>query len=173
MTMKPFKLMRRVTSTPIFDSALEIDIVPPHMCAFNCIHCRNGEVRRAVLRADIVTAILDASDSTIFSCVNRPHGDISFENYIKGIQAFSQSFKGDLWLRVHLLDGITAIEAEVKKIATMIERIKPKKIFIQTTSPQSKESFAIPIENERLHYFKRFFGKNAMVVERPTADIVR
>jgi wyosine [tRNA(Phe)-imidazoG37] synthetase (radical SAM superfamily) len=249
MSIKSFQYSQGLTSSQLFGRALEFEIVPPHSCPFNCIHCGHGktmdcaiepveyffpqgliddqrkasqreyqldhivlsgkgepllfsgihllidelrrvyrvpvavascgtllwneQVRREILGADIVLASLDASDATTFNCVNRPHGRISYPRFVQGLLDFSKSFKGDLWLQVHLLDGITAIKADVLKIASVVDRINPKRVFIRTTRQSPPEKFAFPVENERLYYFKQFFGDKVTVIERDTINILR
>jgi wyosine [tRNA(Phe)-imidazoG37] synthetase (radical SAM superfamily) len=236
-----YEYVSTIISSPVFGHALEIEIIPPHTCPFNCIHCRYGKIRNnaidpieyfspqelidkfcrtsrqdssldrivlggkgepllysgikilidglrriyrvpiavascgtllwkerirnVLLNADIVMASLDASDATTFNCVNRPHGNISYALFIQGLLDFSTFFKGDLWLQVHLLDGITAIKSEVLKIASVVDKINPKKIFIRTPWPSPPEDFAFPVDNKQMQYFKNLFSDRATVIE--------
>ena len=128
------------------------------------------DVRRELMHADMVTASIDAADKTVFHCVNRPHDLVPFERFVHGLRDFSQSYKGELMVRVHLLDGVTAIEAEVVKLASLVNQIKAKRVFLTTASRTPPNKCVFPVEDARLRYFAGFFGDNAMVVVLEAAD---
>jgi len=127
------------------------------------------DVRDGIANADMVVASLDAPDSTIFQCVNRPQCGTSFDLFVEGLRRFSKTFKGKLFLRVTLLDGITAIEAEVKKLASIAGDINPSKVILQTACSTSPEKFAFPVDIERLRSFSRFFKGKTIVMEHDSA----
>ncbi len=81
------------------------------------------EVRAALMQADLVIPSLDAGDEKMFQYVNRPHPDISFDNMVNGLIAFTRDFPGQVWLEVLLISGVTSMAADVKKIATLAKKI--------------------------------------------------
>ena len=122
------------------------------------------DVQRAVRDADLVIPSLDAGDKTVFQCVNRPHPDISFEKMIRGLIEFRQVYSGSLWLEIFLLQGITAIEVSVKKIISIVKKIKPDRIQLNTVARPPAEDFAFAVSEERMNYFARMFGEKAEVI---------
>jgi wyosine [tRNA(Phe)-imidazoG37] synthetase (radical SAM superfamily) len=55
-----------------------------------------SEVQDALMGADLVLPSLDAGDARLFRYVNRPHEDISFEQMVDGIAAFTERFPGGM-----------------------------------------------------------------------------
>jgi wyosine [tRNA(Phe)-imidazoG37] synthetase (radical SAM superfamily) len=130
----------------------------------------NERIRRQTHNCDIMLACLDAFDTTTFSCVNRPHSKITFSMFTQGLWDFARTYEGKLWLQVHLLDGITAINNEAILISAIVQKINPARILITTVQHSPPEDFAFPVSNERLHYFAQFFGKKVIVIEGETTQ---
>ncbi|RDV84087.1 radical SAM protein [Ammonifex thiophilus] len=123
-----------------------------------------AEVRRALLRADVVLPSLDAGDAELFNYVNRPHPALSFDQVVEGLIRFREEYAGALWLEVFLLGGVTAIEDEVRKLAKWVELIKPDKIQINTVTRPPAEEFAFSVPEEELHRLAPILGRNAEVI---------
>ena len=81
------------------------------------------EVRAALMRADLVIPSLDAGDETMFQYVNRPHPSIVFDRMVNGLIDFTADYPGQVWLEVLLVSGVTGMDADVKKIAALAEKI--------------------------------------------------
>lgn len=123
------------------------------------------EVRRDLLGASLVIPSLDAGDAKMFSAVNRPHADLDFERVIEGLAAFRREFTGKYWLEVMLLAGHTAIEAEVRKIAALAERIGPERVQINTATRPTAEAYAEAAMPARLRALARLFAGPVDVIE--------
>ncbi len=122
------------------------------------------EVRESLCAADLVKPSLSAGDEAIFQYVNRPHPDITFEKLLDGLIAFRKKYTGQIWLEVFLLGGVTGLEAEVKKIAGWIEKIKPDKVQINTVTRPPAEEFAYAVPAEQLHKLVKMLGENADII---------
>ena len=90
------------------------------------------EVQRGVSAADIVAPSLDAPDAALFARINRPHSLLTFADVVDGMAGFRESFEGQLWLEVMLLDGITSSPEVVSRIAATASRIAPDRIQLNT-----------------------------------------
>jgi GTP-binding protein len=101
-------------------------------------------------------ASLDSADKAMYHSVNRPHELVPFSRFLEGMIEFRRSFRGSFWLQVTLLDGINAIEAEVMKIAKLVDFLNPDQTFIRTVSGNPVEDFVHPVEHSRLQKFARF-----------------
>ena len=121
-------------------------------------------VQKSICDADLVIPSLDAGDETEFQCVNRPHTDISFEKMVHGLMEFRQAYNGALWLETFLLQGTTATESSVKRIAAYAEKINPDKIQLNTVARPPAEEFAFAVSEERMSYFAPMFGEKAEVI---------
>jgi wyosine [tRNA(Phe)-imidazoG37] synthetase (radical SAM superfamily) len=115
------------------------------------------EVQDALMAADLILPSLDAGDEHLFRYVNRPHRSIGFNLMVDGIAAFTKRFQGEVWLEVLLLGGVTGIPAEVEKIASIVGRIGPARVQLNTVSRPPAEEFALPVDLDQLERFLRFF----------------
>jgi wyosine [tRNA(Phe)-imidazoG37] synthetase (radical SAM superfamily) len=122
------------------------------------------EVQDALMNADIVLPSLDAGNEVLFQCVNRPHEDISFEKMVEGLAAFTKRFRGEVWLEVMLLGGVTGIPGEAKKIAGLVRRIRPARVQLNTVSRPPAEDFAFPISPDRMVALKGFFPNRVDII---------
>jgi len=124
------------------------------------------EVQDALMAADLVLPSLDAGDEHLFRYVNRPHGDISFERMVDGIAAFTKRFRGEVWLEVLLLAGVTGIPSEVEKIAALAERIGPERVQLNTVSRPPAEEFALPLSTDQMFALKDIFPKEVEIISQ-------
>lgn len=127
------------------------------------------EVRDEVSLADVVMPSLDAGDGAKFSFINRPHPSLKFDQVLDGLIALRQQFTGQYWLEVFLLRGYTAIEADVRRLAAWVKRIRPDRVQLNTVARPPTEEFALSVSPEALEMFARQFDPPAEVVaERPS-----
>ena len=122
------------------------------------------EVRAQLANADVVIPSLDAGDEVRFRAINRPHPQISFDRMVDGLVEFRREFRGRYWLEVFLLDGYTAIRAEVEKLAEWAERIQPDKVQLNTCVRPPAEEFAVAVSRERLQRLAKLFTPPAEVI---------
>ena len=108
------------------------------------------EVQDSLMKADLVLPSLDAGEERLFRYVNRPHKDIPFDRMVGGLVEFTGRFPGNVWLEVFLLAGVTGIPAEVKKIATLVKRIAPDRVQLNTVSRPPAEEFAHPLSMDQM-----------------------
>lgn len=126
-------------------------------------------VRAEVALADVVLPSLDAGDPEKFAFINRPHPDLHFDQVIEGLTAFRREFKGRYWLEVLLLNGYTAIEADVRKLAEWVRQIQPDRVQLNTVVRPPAEGFAMAMPREKLARFARLFAPPAEVIAGPQA----
>lgn len=122
------------------------------------------DVQRALLPADLVVPSLDGGDAAAFEYANRPHPDVTFEKMTAGLVEFRKQYKRRLWLEVFLLGGLTAIEAEVAKIATVARKVRPDRIQLNTVTRPSAEDFAFPVPPAQMRRLRPIFGRRAEVI---------
>ena len=123
-----------------------------------------NEVQESLLDADIVIPSLDAGNDQLFQYVNRPHPVIEFEKMVQGLVEFRLRYSKQIWLEVFLLDGVTAIRAEVEKIAKLVRRIAPNRVQLNTVTRPPAESFACPVGRENLEQLAALFDPGAEVI---------
>ncbi|HTX69300.1 MAG TPA: radical SAM protein [Thermoleophilia bacterium] len=124
----------------------------------------DATVQRDLRHVDIILPSLDAVDEQSFRTINRPHGSISFNELVDGLISFRAAFSGRVWLEIMLLDGHTATEARVEKLAALAARIQPDKVQLNTVARPPAEPQARPVTPERLAGFADAFTPPAEVV---------
>jgi len=122
------------------------------------------EVRKQLMRADLVVPSLDAGDEVMFRLVNRPHEDVSFERMLAGLVDFRREFRGDYWIEVFMLGAYTAIKADFAKLVGGVGLIGPDRVQLNTVTRPPAESFAVGISRERLTELARMFNPPAEVI---------
>jgi len=122
------------------------------------------EVRAGLLEADLVVPSLDAGNERLFRIVNRPHEDIAFDRMVEGLIAFRQEYGGRYWLEVLLLGGITAVPAEVERIADIAAKIGPDRVHLNTATRPPAEKSALAVQKAELERLAAAFGGTATVV---------
>jgi len=122
------------------------------------------EIRAAVSEADLIIPSLDAGDKKIFSYVNRPHPDISFEKTVKGLCSLRESFRKPIWLEVFLVGGVTDINGEILKIKKWVDRIAPDRVQLNTAVRTPAEGFVDRVSKEKMEKLRTFFGEKCEVI---------
>lgn len=122
------------------------------------------EVQDSLLMADLVLPSLDAGDAATFKKVNRPAASISFDLMVQGLEDFTRRFSGDIWLEVFLLAGVTDTEKEVRKIAELVERIKPARVQLNSVYRPPAEESAIGLTLSQIQLLSHFFPGSVEVV---------
>lgn len=108
------------------------------------------QIQEALLEADLVIPSLDAGSDSLFQYVNRPHPSLSFEKMLAGLVAFREQYKGQYWLEVFVLAGVTTTEVEIEKLKTCIHLIQPDKVQVNTVTRPPAEDYAEPVPKEQL-----------------------
>lgn len=128
------------------------------------------EVRAALMAADLVLPSLDAGDEEMFQYVNRPHRDISFEGMITGLGDFVRVYPGAVWLEVFLLAGVTAIPSEIKKIDSLLCKIRPDRVQLNTATRPPAEEFAYAVSEDQMESLKKLFSETVEIISRYGPD---
>ncbi len=129
------------------------------------------DVQDELLAADLVIPSLDAGDEVMFQRVNRPHRELHLARIIAGLESFRKRFRGELWLEVFLLGGLTAGEDEVGKLVGPLGRIKPDRIQLNTVARPPTQSYARPASSAELSRAAQLLGPRAEVIAaRPAAE---
>ena len=119
------------------------------------------EVAEGLSRADLVIPSLDAGDAALFRHVNRPHEAVSFDEMVRGLAELRGRFRGEIWLEVFLLAGVTGIDAEVLKLKAIIDEIQPDRVQLNTAVRPTAEDFAFALSPAEM---KSLMGPNAEVI---------
>jgi wyosine [tRNA(Phe)-imidazoG37] synthetase (radical SAM superfamily) len=108
------------------------------------------EVRRQLMKADLVIPSLDAGDEGMFHLVNRPHEDVTFERMLSGLADFRREYRGAYWLEVFVLGALTAIKPDFAELARCVGRIGADRVQLNTVTRPPSASFAVGVSRRRL-----------------------
>lgn len=124
------------------------------------------EVRSALMVADLILPSLDAGDEEMFRYVNRPHRGISFERMVAGLTDFVCLCPRKVWLEIFLLDGVTSMPSEIRKIDELLRIIRPQRVQLNTVTRPPAEKFAFAVSDDRMERLKNLFSVPAEVISR-------
>ena len=122
------------------------------------------DVRHDVMQADLVIPSLDAGNASTFEYINRPHTDIIFDKMLKGLVDLRNEYKGQYWLEVFILSGVTSVEQEIQKLSECIRHISPDRVQVNTVTRPPTESYALSVPKDRLKYIAAQLAENAEVI---------
>ncbi len=122
------------------------------------------DVRAELEAADLVLPSLDAGDEASFQYVNRPCPEIAFARMVDGLEAFTRSFRGEVWLEVMLLAGVTALPAAAGKIAGLVRRIAPARVQLNTVSRPPAEDFAFAVPPAEMRSLRDLFPGTVEII---------
>lgn len=125
------------------------------------------DVEEELLGADVVMPSLDAGDERLFRWVNRPAEGIEFQRMVEGLVSFTRRFRGEVWLEVLLLDGVTAAASQVARLADLARRIGPARVQLNTVARPPAELFARPVPEARLQALASLFPGRVDVLGAP------
>ena len=122
------------------------------------------DVRKDLMKADLVIPSLDAGDEAMFQAVNRPHEGISFERLLAGLIDLRREFPGEYWLEVFILGNHNAIPSEIAKLAECVNLIKPDRVQLNTVTRPPAEESAVEVSSHRLAELAAAFDPAAEVI---------
>jgi len=105
------------------------------------------DVREGLLAAEVVMPSLDTAKESTFRHLNRPHRDLKINTIIEGMIQFRDIFRGQLWMEIMLVKGVSDTEEELYLIKEALERIGPDRIYINVPiRPPAEKWVEIPDE---------------------------
>jgi len=121
-------------------------------------------VRAQSAKADLVLPSLDAGDNGTFQKINHPHKEIQFDEFVEGLCKFREEFSGQIWLEVFFIKDINTSESQIEKISSLIKRINPDKVQLNTAVRPTTDSSIILVAPAELNEIARKLGDNAEVI---------
>lgn len=116
---------------------------------------------------DIIIPSLDAVSEDIFEKINRPCDGLDIESVKNGLIKLSDTFKGEIYLEVFIIDGINNGEEELKRFKDFFKKIKVKKIQLNSLDRPPVEKWVKKADIEILEEIKKYFDmKNVDIVSK-------
>ena len=121
------------------------------------------DVRNELYKADWVSLKVDAASKDIWRRVDRPHGKLSLDEILEGMQIFSRNFEGELVTETMLIDGVNDGYEEIENIASFVHGLSPRKSYISIPTRPPAENIK-PASEEKINAaFQIFKGKKINV----------
>ncbi len=89
-------------------------------------------VRKEMMKADLLLPSLDAASNEVFKKINRPAENLNVEMCIQGIISLSEEFKGKIWLEVFVLPGYNDSDEELIALKEVIIKVNPDSVHLNT-----------------------------------------
>lgn len=124
----------------------------------------DNNVQKSLKKADLIIPSLDAGNENMFRYVNRPCRNLTFEMVVEGIIDFANKHRDKIWLEVFLLNGVTTVQSELANINSIIKRINPAKIQLNTVKRPPAESFAFSVPEEQMIEIAKYFAGNVEII---------
>lgn len=121
-------------------------------------------VRKALMGADLVVPSLDAVDEKIFRRIDRPNSAVKLDKIISGLVSFGKEFRGKLWLEIMLVSGMNDGIGHINKLKSVIRRINPDKIQLNSPVRKTAEKNVLPVPRVKLERIKKILGNKAEII---------
>jgi wyosine [tRNA(Phe)-imidazoG37] synthetase (radical SAM superfamily) len=122
------------------------------------------DLREALRDVDLACVSLDAADEQTFRTVNRPHEDVPFDRMLQGLVDFRKEFKGQYWLEILLLDGLSDSDEHVASLVECVRKINPDRVQLNTVSRPPAEQIARAVPQDRMFELAQRFEPHAEVI---------
>lgn len=122
------------------------------------------EVRKQLMKADMVIPSLDAGNKAVFDAINRPAPEITFEKMLEGLIRFRQEFKNQYWLEVFFVEGINTADHQAREIADCAGQIQPDRVQLNTATRPPAEKYAVQVSKARLSEIAALFNPPAEII---------
>ncbi len=115
------------------------------------------QVRKDLMEADWVSTKLDAGYEKTWRKVDAPHPGLSFKEMVKGLQAFSEKFKGIHATETMLIKGYNDGSDDLKAIADILKTLQVDIAYISIpTRPPAAKKIKPADESSLLEAWKLF-----------------
>lgn len=103
-----------------------------------------ADVRAALAGADWVSLKADAASEEMWRRVNRPHRSLRLPEIHEGMLEFAASYRGKLVTETMLVGNLNDGEAEMRKVADFLARLKPASAYLAIPHRPPAEPWARP-----------------------------
>jgi wyosine [tRNA(Phe)-imidazoG37] synthetase (radical SAM superfamily) len=122
------------------------------------------EVRRDLQHADVVLPSLDCATMEMFQKLNRPHPKLTVGAIVEGLKTFREEYRGQIWLEILLVKGYNDSDQEILLLKEILNEIQPDKIQLNTVVRPPSESWAQPVDEERMKEIQQMLGDRAEII---------
>jgi len=121
-------------------------------------------VQKNLLLADVVMPTFTTAKSETFKKIHRPSQSITLKKIIKGLIEFRKIYKGKIWFELMLVKGYNDSKQEIDALKSIIKKINPDKIQLNTVVRPPSEKNARALSLSALNKTKKMLGRKCEVV---------
>ncbi|RME21386.1 MAG: radical SAM protein [Deltaproteobacteria bacterium] len=125
-----------------------------------------ADVRRELLRADVIMPSLDAATAEVFERINRPHPDLTADKMVEGLAQLREQFRGEIWLEVFVVHGLNDTKQELDALRRAIGKIRPDRVQLNTLDRPGTESWVRPASPVELRRIIDYWRVDAEIIAR-------
>ncbi len=125
------------------------------------------DVRKALMKTDVVIPSVDAVSREAFQRINRPAPGLDPEAIVEGIATFTAEFDGEVWLETVIVKGMNDDPQEVARLTAAADLISPAKIHVNTVVRPPAVAGTEAVDDDRLQKIARALGPHAEVIASP------
>lgn len=155
-----------------------IDFLKEHFPAYRVAVLTNGtllslpDVRRSLLRADVIIPSLDAVSEEAFVKIGRPLRDITPARLVDGLKALRGEFRGKIFVEIFLIPGVNTGAGELALLKKACLNIRPDGIQLNSLDRPGTEEWVRSASRRELEEAKAFFSPLPVeIVGRPREDM--
>jgi wyosine [tRNA(Phe)-imidazoG37] synthetase (radical SAM superfamily) len=128
-----------------------------------------AEVREAAARASIVKVSLSGWDEDSWRRINHPHPELRFDRVLGGLRAFSESYRGTLWVEVFLVKGVNDKPGQVARIAALVNGLGAARVHLNTVARPPADPAAAAVAAAALRELAGLFKPTAETADAAAA----
>jgi wyosine [tRNA(Phe)-imidazoG37] synthetase (radical SAM superfamily) len=130
------------------------------------------DLRRACAQADLVLPTLTGPDESAFQRIHRPCPGLTLAQHLAGLEALRRDFDGQIWLELFVVEGLNADDDALEAIASLMPRIRPDRIQLNTAVRPTPESVVVAASRDKLQRWASRLGPKAEVIADYTSPPV-
>lgn len=89
-------------------------------------------IRKELLKADLVLPSLDSALDESFQKINCPQQDLKIDEIIQGLVDFRKEFKGEIWLEIFILNDYNNDKKNLDALKEAVLKINPDSVQLNT-----------------------------------------
>ncbi len=90
------------------------------------------DVRAELRYADIVLPSLDSYDAESWHRIDRPHGHLDYDEMMEGLDLFTNTFTGQIYMEIMLMKGMNDSREDLEKFGAILKRLHYDRLYINT-----------------------------------------
>lgn len=122
-------------------------------------------VRRELSGVNWICVKVDSVNEETWRKINRPHGKLSLEKIMRGVNDFASEFEGTLMTETMLVRDVNDDPDSLTATAEFIGGLKPRKAYVMIPTRPPAEESALPPLPENLDAAYRIFSSCVETVE--------